>query len=448
MLSTLLSLAIAPVLFGADESPQSGTLLSYRGSVAQMQQDRTPGAAEKTFDLTLLLAGIGGNDARVYWRVDERGRGAWPWIERFGSVPVDASWQGESALLPSLLYDREDGTTVIPLELPLLAAGTTLAEEATWEANTWTYTVEKAEKVDDRPTWQVRVSNSYGPKRTVFLDQASPLVAAMTEKVFMGMGTEYQLQMRLVGVEQLDDARLRAAVSSHDALLALRADLNRPTRSEGKDWDQKQLALLTSQLPEVEKVVTDPALLKLVRTARKDVESQTGRASAVGRLSAEFEGQTVGPFAVEGASREKLSEADLQGQVTVLHFWDYREPLEEPYGQVGYLDFLYHKHKDRGLKVYGVAVDGRLADQETRGVAVREVKKVKSFMNLSYPVLLDDGALVKQFGDPRLVGAELPLFVVIGPDGTIQHYHVGFYEVDRNEGLKALNEIVAETLKP
>lgn len=447
MLSALVTLALVPTLLAADDPLRSGALLTYRGGVAQMQEDRTPGNPEKTFDLTLLLADIGGADARAYWRVDERGRGAWPWIERFGRLPVDAAWNAEAALLPSLLYDRGDGTTVIPIQLPMLAAPDALAAEATWEAHDWTYTVQKAAAIDGRDTWQVQVSNNYGPKRTVFREQAGPLVVALNEKVFMGMGQEYELQLKLVGIEQLDEAKTMATLASYDALLGLREKLNRPLRTEQNDWNDNELALLAEQLPEIEKALADPSLLKLVRTARKDLELQSGRANAVDKLSAEFEGQAVAPFAIEGLSREKLSEAELPGQVTVLHFWDYREPLEEPYGQVGYLDFLYHRHKDEGLKVYGVAVDGRLAEEETRGVALRGVRKLKSFMNLSYPVMLDAGALVKQFGDPRLIGAELPLFVVIGRDGTIAHYHVGFYEVDRNEGLKSLNAIVAEALK-
>jgi hypothetical protein len=132
----------------------------------------------------------------------------------------------------------------------------------------------------------------------------------------------------------------------------------------------------------------------------------------------------------------------------VLHFWDYRdEPLKEPYGQVGYLDFMYHRRKPAGLQVYGIAVDGRLADEKTRGAAERGVRKLKSFMNLSYPVLLDSGSLIKQFGDPRLLGASLPLFVVIGPDQKIIHYHVGHYEVHQDQGLKELDQVVLKALE-
>ena len=132
----------------------------------------------------------------------------------------------------------------------------------------------------------------------------------------------------------------------------------------------------------------------------------------------------------------------------MLHFWDYRdEPLKEPYGQVGYLDFMYQRRKPDGLRVYGVAVDGRLADEKTRPAAERSVKKLKAFMNLSYPVLLDSGSLVKQFGDPRLLGANLPLFVVVGRDGKIIHYHVGHHKVHQEQGLDELDRVVGEALE-
>jgi hypothetical protein len=74
------------------------------------------------------------------------------------------------------------------------------------------------------------------------------------------------------------------------------------------------------------------------------------------------------------------------------------------------------------------------------------VRKLKDFMNLSYPVLLDSGSLIKQFGDPRVVGANLPLYVVIGPDQKIIHYHVGHYDVNQDQGLKELDQIVVDAL--
>jgi hypothetical protein len=87
----------------------------------------------------------------------------------------------------------------------------------------------------------------------------------------------------------------------------------------------------------------------------------------------------------------------------VLHFWEYREtPLEEPYGQVGYLDYLSRDLGKQGVVVLGVSVDPRLADPETRRAGAVAARKLRDFMNLSYPILLDDGRLLKRLGDPRV----------------------------------------------
>ena len=67
-------------------------------------------------------------------------------------------------------------------------------------------------------------------------------------------------------------------------------------------------------------------------------------------------------------------------------------------------------------------------------------------MNLSYPVLADQARGIRQFGDPRVTGAKLPLFVVIGKDGKVAHYHVGTYEVDRDRGLEELDTIINKAL--
>ena len=67
-------------------------------------------------------------------------------------------------------------------------------------------------------------------------------------------------------------------------------------------------------------------------------------------------------------------------------------------------------------------------------------------MNLSYPILLDEGSVLKSIGDPRTAGAELPLYVVVGRDGKVLHYHSGLYEVDRDRGLKELSEVVKQAL--
>ena len=50
-------------------------------------------------------------------------------------------------------------------------------------------------------------------------------------------------------------------------------------------------------------------------------------------------------------------------------------------------------------------------------------------------------------GQAGQAGAKLPLWVVIGPDGKVAHYHVGLYKVNSDEGLKELEETLIRVIK-
>jgi peroxiredoxin len=447
MLNLVLPLMLASTCLNADVSMQPAALLSYRGSVAAQREDRTLGEAEKTFDWTLLVQETDAQRQQWFWSVEERGRGAWPWIERFGQIAIGEDGQVAAAAEPALVYDREEATSVIALPLPILSTREPLAEGFSWSAGGLRYVVQKETRLDDRDVWQIQGSNNYGPKHVVWADRQSGLVVGINERVFMGMGQEYELQLRLVGQERLSAERSASLATGFEALVELRSRLNLPGRKPVVAWNGKQRATLVAELPRLAAVIQDDLLSRIVRAAERDLELQNDRASSVQKLLAEFEGKAAPRFELTGASGEKLNQGDLAGQVAVLHFWDYRDtPLLEPYGQTGYLDFLAQRRKGDGVKVFGVAVDGRLNEEPTRGEAIRGVRRLKAFMNLSYPILLDGGSLLKQLGDPRLIGAELPLFVVIGRDGKIAHYRVGHYEVDRNDGLKDLNAAVTAAL--
>jgi hypothetical protein len=119
----------------------------------------------------------------------------------------------------------------------------------------------------------------------------------------------------------------------------------------------------------------------------------------------------------------------------------------EPYGQVGYLDFLYGKRRKLGVQVYGVAVDARFGDAQSSSTALKSIQRLKQFMNLSYDIAVDDGKLLAKFGDPRRYGAKLPLWVVIGPDGRIAHYHAGFYKINPDDGLQQLDDVLVKLIR-
>jgi hypothetical protein len=103
---------------------------------------------------------------------------------------------------------------------------------------------------------------------------------------------------------------------------------------------------------------------------------------------------------------------------------------------------LSRKHASKGVLIYGVNVDPRLGDDETRRSSIAAAKRLKTFMNLSFPILLDDGALLKRIGDPRTGGGKLPLFLVVGKDGKIAEYRAGLYDVQANTGLAELDGVI------
>ncbi len=446
----LLLAALAPLFVQADAplAPggqlSAGTQLNFRGTVEPGAE--TSASGRKAFDFTLWIAAQSDTGAEVLWLLEERGRGEFPWPARFGRLSLDRLWR-PAGTAPALLYDRGDGRSVVPIPLPFLAEEQPLAAGAKFQDGKFELTVEKPSKTADRASWKVSVRDPFGPRRMIWVDQASPLVLGLTEKVTMGRGDVYQLKLEWLSSERLPDGQFSAISKAFERLAALSGKLGLTAGAEEIDWKNGQLDLLREQLPQLAELAVATPLAKLVTAAQRDLEAQSGRTSGVAELAAKFGGRAVEDFSAKGFAGEALSLAELKDQVTVLHFWDYRdEPLKEPYGQVGYLDFIYHRRKPAGLRVYGVAVDGRLADDKTRGAAERSVRKLKEFMNLSYPVLLDGGGLIKQFGDPRVVGANLPLYVVIGPDQKIIHYHVGHYDVHQDQGLKELDQIVVDAL--
>lgn len=429
--------------------PMPGWQLAVHGTVARW--DGSQGAAapvDKTFDLTLVLASADGQAMHWLWQLEESGGGGWPWWERFGSWTVAAEGPVDSSQGPALLFERSDANSVIPLMAPQIYLPNALASEANWNVGEQTFVVQKKEQRGDRELWRVTVSSGIGRAKTLWIDEQDALIRAAEQRVFMGQGEEYQLRWEIVAQNQLASEPLAEVVAAHAELANLRAALNVPPRSSEKTLTAAQRQALAQALPASQAAVRWPAMAGLLRHAERDLTLQVEQAQTVEQLVARYQGQPFGPFQLAGSGGETLREQDLAGQVTLLHFWEYRdEPLREPYGQVGYLDFLYGKRLGDGLRVFGVAVDSRLADPRQRPAVLQSVRKLRSFMNLSYPVLWDDGTVLKQCGDPRQAGAGLPLFVLIGRDGRIAHYHVGHYPVDQQQGLKDLNGEVTRVLE-
>jgi peroxiredoxin len=347
-----------------------------------------------------------------------------------------------------VLFDHGEGLGEASLELLFARPPAELKEGAAWTQGSLEFRVAEAREIDGRETWRVEVRSPTGPKGDLFLDRENGFPIAVTERMTLGQGKPHAARLKLKSAETISQEAIDKAAAAFEHWVALRDELKLEPDAREYAWTEEQLAVLKDKLPGAVAAAAETPLAALAAEAEEDLRLQSGRSGRVAALRTKLIDRPAPNFELQTMRGEKVTNADLKGAVAVLHFWEYRDmPLEEPYGQVGYLDFLFRKHEGAGLKVYGVNVDERLADPGARTQSISSARKLHSFMNLSYPVLLDDGSMLKRFGDPRSAGGKLPLFVVIGADGKVLHYHAGFHEVDRDLGLKVLDQAAASALK-
>jgi hypothetical protein len=189
MTVALTSILLAAVAASPDIKLEAGTILSYRGSFATAGEMPNPDL-RKSFDLTVAITDQNASGAQGFWLIDERGRGAWPWPQRFGSISADVRWR-PSGSAPALLYDRAEGKSVVQVGIPLLATDQALAPGMTWRDEHFQYTVDKKTTRGERDVWQISASDSVGRKRTLWRDATLPIVIATRQQVTIGRGEEH-----------------------------------------------------------------------------------------------------------------------------------------------------------------------------------------------------------------------------------------------------------------
>ncbi|HTI49970.1 MAG TPA: redoxin domain-containing protein [Planctomycetaceae bacterium] len=446
MSSCCLSLALMTVLASPLEE-SAGVELRYVGALSKAGS-ATDGAAVKRFNLYCAVSREPQNGRRIVHVVNERGGGSWAWPERLGAITLDGQLRPISGGSIRLLFDYEGNPIVIPLPLPVAGFAGQLKSGAKWTEGKELWEVVKQAKVQNRDCWQLQVSTSFGRKRTLWIDIEAPIVVALEEKVFVGQGDEHSLTMQLETLQPLDEQQLARDTQALPALLKLKAALQRGENEFRPELNEAQLKLAGDSLPSLQKEAADTPLSGLVAAISKDINGQLQRTDEVARLAEKFVGKPAPAAALVLTDKTRVAEDAFKGQITVLHFWEYQnEPLVEPYGQVGYLDFLYGKRRKLGVQVYGIAVDGRLGDEQAASPALKSIQRLRQFMNLSYPIAVDDGKIIAKFGDPRKYGAKLPLWVVIDAEGKIAHYQAGFYKINPDEGLQQLDEVLVKLIR-
>ncbi len=446
-----LMLVTALLSSGADvlgDAP--GMELRYTGTLSRVTRTATEQPYKK-FTL-LAVASRQADGTKVAYLTDERGGGSWAWPERFGLLELNAKNKPANDATIRLLAEHEGVLNPIAIRQPFFEHPDQLGEDADgdWVSGQHSYEVaEGTKKIKDRECLVVRVSTNNGRKQRLWISTAdNTLLVAAEQQVFMGRGDEFQLKLELESVKPLDAAALAKLQKPFETLVALKSQMNRPDGETKAELSDVQIAAAKKVIDGLQASAEGTPLAPLAAVISRDVKSQMQRADDVTNVSKKFVGQPAPAFEVKTIENKVINSKDLAGKIVVLHFWDYdSEPLTEPYGQVGYLDFLSNKRKRYGIEVIGVATNESFADPAKTTGALRSVRKLREFMNLGYPIATDDGTLVAKFGDPRKLGAKLPLWVVIDPEGKIAHYHVGFYAIKPDEGLRPLDEAVMKQIK-
>ncbi len=448
--STLLVCTLTMSIALSDQTLLAAELLVYQGRM--VPDDGDARTSTKEFKITVLRerADDGGV---LHWTIRENGRGELSWIAQFGvSKWIDGNGinlqsSRTSLANPLILFNSENHSSLIPLALFQIADGGKINMDTVWKQGALSYRVIEREQVNGKYFWRVLGFNSFGTKRTVWVS-ADGVINRLEERVTIGQGERHTLEYRLVKREALSDQAREKTVAAFAAFISLRDQLELDLPSKEIVWDDAQLKLLRTQSDKLIDIAKTTTLADLSLIAKKDVQSQNGRRGGVAALRTRALGQVVTATGFELYRGASFEDASLKGKVTILHFWDYKDsPLSPPYGQVGYLDFLSRKYADKGLQVVGVVVRPELEDPKQRTRVRASTRKFASFMNLSYPVVADVQGYISELGDPRRAGAKLPLFVVLDKSGKVVHYKVGFYEVDRQVGLRALHDLVKEQLE-
>lgn len=365
-----------------------------------------------------------------------------PWHGRFGRQTHTTSGEVSGrALEVQLTYDNRNLVRELP---PLMVLRSDLVEGFEWTDGNAVYTVTGAVTVGGRECWLIEANNRIGYFRTLQVDQETGTVVAAHERVFMGQGDEFALEIHLTAERETDPEQMERNTEVIQQLLDSQAlvgdsESSFPELDSDETWEQ-----VVTRLQELS---ADTEYANLVAGMAREYQQYSRLTAGVTQLAEATVGQPAPAFTLELLGGGTSTVEERSSKVVVLHFWEYQnEQLEEPYGQVGYVDFLANRLKNDPVTFLGVAVNRGLNDSETRPAAIRSTRALKQFMNLGYPIGFDNGDIIAEFGDPRAVDATLPLWIVISPTGEVTHYHAGHYEIDVNRGLEELESEIRELL--
>ncbi len=410
----------------------------FTGSLVKAGDDE--GDILRRFEVQLLT-----QKQTHFFHVIDDTRAGCPWPESFGRTGPEV---GIDSLQPHLVYNYDGHAYVIGLPPLIVALPEGIGADTTWEQAGWQMTAIEQRNVENMPVWTIEARERRGRQQTLTVSASTGITLRAEAEIFMGQGDQFALTLTQTSRKMLEQSVTDASKELEDQLLALQGTLKRRPDSHLSELSARQILDVTAALAQCLTLAKGTPLELLVKQIKTDVEQQQKRLASTENRAAELKNTVAPQFKLSLMDGTTLESASLAGKTVILHFWDYRDtPLSEPYGQTGYLEYLYSQKKKMNVTVVGVSTNPDLQTKENQNRGRRSVRKLSEFMNLSYPVGFDDGVLLKSLGDPRDTRGQLPLWIVIDPDGKIAHYHTGFYEVDATQGLKDLEAVLANLLR-
>lgn len=410
----------------------------YRGSLEQVARDGS-GTPVKEFQVRCFEDA--NRSAKTFYVLEES-NASLPWVEQFGETDRKRKILSNSGIV--IGYRHLDRNYVIPVGLPFFADHKELQEDYEWSSEDGEFVVSGEKVVNEHPCWEVKATIGIARHHVFYVRKSDPIIEAATQTIFMGPGDRFRLKFERddSGAETATPAKLNQAIQ---LLTQLKADLKRDEDKRFEPVQPDQIKSIASLLPSLIKASKETELEEFVKEINTAVQLRQSRDSRVEDLAGSMLQQVIPKFTLQKLNAEEISSSEFAGKTVILHFWDYANPtLEQPYGQVGYLDFINSRWSDKGVLIYGVAVNSKLTDPETKAKAIREIQKLKQFMNLGYEITIDPGSALNGFGNPTRLGEELPLWIVISPEGKIAHYKTGFYEVDNRVGLREIHDLLEQ----
>jgi peroxiredoxin len=155
--------------------------------------------------------------------------------------------------------------------------------------------------------------------------------------------------------------------------------------------------------------------------------------SASGTATAAGSGPSAPDFSLASLDGPTVRLSDYLGKkVVLIDFW--ATTCHPCLQEMPELVELYHKYKDRGFVILGVATD----DPDTRAQVSAEVRSKK----MDFPILLDDSTTVLDRYNPK---GELPFAVLIDRHGSIVLKRAS-YQAGDQKSMQSLRAAVEQAL--